>query len=219
MNLQNDLSTDATDVSPDISSVVSSVVSSHKPNDGYITYINQNANEDFSPFSEEYSKKNTTNISSNEIYYFTNTKLETSYPTLWDGYIHFKKKDSTPIILQDIDNILIDICNINFYIKIDILHIYLSMDQDEKYYHYQFEKHIKKIINTFEEMFNINVINGIFNATELKHQGNQYRYRISKKIDNKIMVSKKVLSWEVIDKKNKKTEWDNICDNLDKLII
>ena len=161
----------------------------------------------------------TTNISSNEIYYFTNTKLETSYPTLWNGYIYFKKNDNTPIRLEDVDNILCDICEINFYIKIDFLHIYISMDQDEKYYHYQFEKHIKKIINKFEEMFNINVINGIFNATEFKHQGNQYRYRISKKINNKIMLSKKVLNWEVIDKKNVKAELDDICNEIDKITI
>lgn len=165
----------------------------------------------------------TTNISSNEIYYFTNTKLETSYSTLWSGYIYFKKIDNTPIRLEDVDNILVDICNINFYIKIDILHIYISMDQDEKYYHHQFEKHIKKIINKFEEMFNITVINGIFNATELKHQGNQYRYRISKKIDNKILVSKKVLNWEVIEKKNKKSELDDnfndILKNFDKITV
>ena len=169
----------------------------------------------------------TTNISSNEIYYFTNTKLETSYPTLWNGYIYFKKNDNTPIRLEDVDNILADICDINFYIKIDIkidiLHIYISMDQDEKYYHHQFEKHIKKIINKFEEMFNINVIRGIFNATELKHQGNQYRYRISKKNDNKIMVSKKILNWEVIDKKNKKSDLDDsfndVLKDLDKITI
>jgi len=161
----------------------------------------------------------TTNINSNEIYYFTNTKLETSYPTLWNGYIHFRKNDITPIRLEDVDNILVDICDINFYIKIDISNIYISMDQDEKYYHHKFEKHIKKIINKFEEMFNITVINGIFNATELKHQGNQYRYRISKKIDNKIMLSKKVLNWEVIDKKSKKEELDDVCNNLDKIVI
>ncbi len=190
MNLQNDLLTDAkTDANTD-------------------TKIDKSDNRYL-----------TTNINSNEIYYFTNTKLETSFPTLWNGYIHFKKIDTTPIRLEDVDNILADICEINFYIKIDILHIYISMDQDEKYYHHQFEKHIKKIINKFEEMFNINVVNGIFNATELKHQGNQYRYRISKKIDNKIMVSKKVLNWEVIDKKNKKEELDNICDILDKITI
>jgi hypothetical protein len=33
------------------------------------------------------------------------------------------------------------------------------------------------------------------------------------------MVSKKVLNWEVIDKKNKKEELDNICDILDKITI
>jgi len=157
---------------------------------------------------DEHNKYLLTNISNNNNYYYSNTKLETTYPTLWNGYIHFNQKDNeiVPIVLQDVDSILVDICNINFYIKIDILHIYLSIDQDERYYYHQFEKNIKKIINKFEDMFNINIINGIFNATELRHQGNQYRYRISKKDNNKLILSKKVLNWDVIDKKRKRDE-------------
>lgn len=165
------------------------------------------------------------NMDGDKIYYYLNTNLDKNYATLWKGYLYFKRNDNIPINLNDVDTILVDICNINFYIKIDLLHIYLSMDQDEKYYYYQFEKHINKVMNEFEKMFNISIINGIFNAEELRHDGNKYRYLISKKKDNKIKLIKKILNWEIYDKKNKKDNYDNsdksedLINELNKLSI
>jgi hypothetical protein len=136
-------------------------------------------------------------------YYFDNTNLDTYYPTLWKGYIKYGNINSNNNHLNiiDIDNILIDICDINFYINIDGNDgkIYISLCQDSKYYYHQFEKHIKKVISKLEEFFNIVFINAEFYANEVKHLGNQYKYTIDK-LDNKVVLKKKTLNWSVIDK-------------------
>lgn len=138
-----------------------------------------------------------------EKYYFTNTQLSKVYATLWNGFLKYKKLDDNPISFLDMDNILVDICNINFYVNLDNDNINISLCQDEKYYYYQFELHIKKVIKKFEEYFNIQIISGEFNATELKHQGDQIKYTITKTSDNKISLKKRILNWENYEKKKK----------------
>jgi hypothetical protein len=130
-------------------------------------------------------------------YYYDGYNLDKNYATLWNGFLEY---NSNTIELtedriekntnRELDDLLTDICNINFYIYILDSKIYISLCQDSKYYYYQFEKDIKLIIDKIENQFNIKIDNGEFNATELKHQGNQYKYSISKDIDSKIILKK-----------------------------
>jgi hypothetical protein len=133
-----------------------------------------------------------------EKYYFlekNSININTKYPTLWDGYLTYERKNSEYIEWLDLDTILVDICDINFYIHTDDKNIYLSIDRDEAYYVDQFEKHIKKVIKRAEEMLNITIISGEFNATEVKHNSCLYKYIISRNKD-RIILRKKVLGWE-----------------------
>ncbi len=138
-------------------------------------------------------------------YYYENTHLETRYPTLWNGYLKYEKKiNSVPLNVIDVDTILVDICDVNFYINIDDRNhgdykIYLSLCRDTDYYYTQFEKHIKKVIAKLEDFFNITIIDVEFYGTEVKHMGNQYKYTISK-TDGKIVLKKRTLNWAVLDK-------------------
>jgi hypothetical protein len=133
-------------------------------------------------------------------YYYDNCDLNKNYATLWKGYITYEGNNNIIINLLDIDNILIDICDVNFYIILENNNIYLSLCQDTKYYYYQFERHIKKVINKFEDFFKINFIYAEFYATEVKHVGNQYKYTITN-IETKLVLKKKTLNWSVYEKK------------------
>jgi hypothetical protein len=144
----------------------------------------------------------------NKKYYFVDTNLDVKYPTLWNGFLNFNKNEDTVINFLDIDNILIDICNVNFYVNIDSNNIYLSLDQDEKYYFFQFEKHIKKVIKKIEEISEIYINYGEFNANELKHFGLQYKYNITRTNDTKIVLKKKTLQWD---------NDSNLCNELSNL--
>ena len=133
-------------------------------------------------------------------YYFDNTNLLNKYPTLWRG--HFKYNiDSTYIDINKL-NILKDIINeitkINFYINIEENYIYISLCQDSLYYHHEFDKDIIKIINEIENYFNINIEEGEFHAIEVKHYASQYKYIISKNINNKITINKKIFNFDLI---------------------
>ena len=165
----------------------------------------------------------------NEKYYFleksvTGIDINITYPTLWHGYLTYVKNDITdksPINLLDIDNILIDICDNNFYLNNDSENIYISLDRDSKYYVEQFEKQIKKVIKQIEEMLYVTVTYGEFNATEIKHNGSQYKYTLTRnKTDNKIILKKIILNWDVLDgsKKLKRhdspTKNNNSCDDI-----
>lgn len=156
-------------------------------------------------------------------YYFTDKKL--IYATVWSGSLKYQKLDDIPIPYLDIDNILVDICNVNFYINLDSENINISLCQDEKYYTHQFEHHIKKIIKKFEEHFNINILSGEFNATELKHQGDQIKYTLTKSTDNKVSLKKKILNWENYEKKKKEINTNikersyNLNDDMERLNI
>jgi len=153
-----------------------------------------------------------------ERYYFTNTLVNIKYPTLWDGFLKYKKIDENePIGWLDMDNILVDICEINFYINIDKDTIYLSMDRDENYYVHQFEKHIKKVIKKSEEILNIKILSGEFNATEVKHEASQYKYIITCN-DDKIILKKRVLNWALLNKSTLSSrEEDEIANNIANL--
>ena len=158
----------------------------------------------------------------NEIYYFMNTNLNTIYSTLWRGYFKYIYNNETHIISGlDIDNILVDICDINFYLHIEDQCIFISLCQDEKYYIYQFEKHCKKIVEKIEEICDINITYGDFNATELKHDGNQYKYTITRAEDKKIILKKRVLNWEVFEKKRKEhsVDYEQLENSMKKMNI
>jgi len=144
-------------------------------------------------------------------YYFDGTDLDKNYATLWNGFLEYNS--NTHIIdntNKALDDLITSICDINFYISLFNSKIYISLCQDSKYYYYQFEKDIKLMIDKIENQFNIKIDNGEFNATELKHQGNQYKYSISKDIDSKIILKKKVLSWKIKR---------SLCKDLDNLKI
>jgi hypothetical protein len=90
---------------------------------------------------------------------------------------------------------------------------------DEFYYYHQFEKSIKSAIKETELKFNIVITNGEFYGNELKHNGNQYKYTISKK-DDKIILKKKILNWDSSNnKKAKKNEKDLLSDSIENMTI
>ena len=143
----------------------------------------------------------------NNKYYFQNTIVETEFPTLWDGYLtydadklieisdgYFQKSN------RELDDLLQEICDINFYVSLIDNNIYLSVCRDSHFYYQDFEKNIKKIIKEIEIKFNISIKSGQFNANEVKHRGSQYRYTINKDND-KISVKRKILNWETYDDK------------------
>lgn len=154
-------------------------------------------------------------------YYYDNTDLDSKYPTLWNGFLEY---DSNNIELtqdreekntnKELDDILSEICNINFYIYLLDSKIYISLCQDEKYYYYDFEKDIKKVISEIEIKFKVKINYGEFNATEIKHYGNQYKYTITKDKNSKIILKKKVLNWEI-----KKKMKDDVSKEMEKLKI
>ena len=135
----------------------------------------------------------------NKHYYYDGTTILTKYATLWDGYLKYSSKDIIPDF-HIVEDILVEICDINFYISVTEDHIYISLCQDSSYYAHQFEKHIKIVIKEFEDKFNISISNGKFNATEVKHQGDQYKYTITKDdISGRIILKKRVLNWDKKD--------------------
>jgi hypothetical protein len=143
----------------------------------------------------------------NEKYYFlvkTGVDINVTYPTLWHGYLKYKRQNDDPIQWLDLDNILVDICNINFYIDIDDEHIHISLDRDENYYAHQFDTHIKKVIKQIEERLLIKILEGEFYANEVKHNGSQYKYNIICNTD-KIILKKTILNWEILNKGNDKS--------------
>lgn len=154
-------------------------------------------------------------------YYFDKTDLDSKYSTLWNGFLEY---DSNNIELtqdreekntnKELDDILSEICNINFYIYLLDSKIYISLCQDQKYYYYDFEKDIKKVISEIEIKFKVKINYGEFNATEIKHYGNQYKYTITKDKNCKIILKKKVLNWEI-----KKKAKDDISKEMEKLKI
>lgn len=137
-------------------------------------------------------------------YYFENTHLNTDYPTLWHGFLSYngEKINISENYYQksnrELDDLLAEICDINFYTTLIDNNIYISVCRDTKFYYYNFEKTIKKAAKRIEKKFNISIIYSEFFATEVKHLGNQYKYFLVKD-DNKMILKKKTLNWDTFD--------------------
>ena len=136
-------------------------------------------------------------------YYYEDTIIETNYPTLWNGHLSYEG-DDIPISLdyyqnsnKELDEIFTEICEVNFYISIIDKKIYVSLCRDSNYYYRQFEKNIKSVINQIESKFNIIITDGEFYANEVKHEGSQYKYTITK-LEDKLLLRKKILNWNNI---------------------
>ena len=144
-------------------------------------------------------------------YYYDGYELDKKYATLWNGFLDYNSnnieytKDRGDNTNRELDDLVTDICDINFYIYLLDSKIYISLCQDAKYYYYQFEKDIKKVIIEIENKFNVKIDYGEFNATELRHNGDQYKYTITKNIDAKIVLKKKILNWNNYELKSNKT--------------
>jgi hypothetical protein len=154
-------------------------------------------------------------------YYFDSHNLDSKYATLWNGYLEYNKNDMKINIeyISQLNDLITDICDVNFYVNDIDNKIYISLCQDSHYYYHQFEKDIKKLIIEIENKFSINIFYGEFNATEVKHQGNQYKYTITKDENLKIILKKKTLNWDNYESKNKKIkkiDKDNI-DNINNI--
>jgi len=157
-------------------------------------------------------------------YYFDNTNLDNKYSTLWYGEFLYKG-DKIPISLnyyqqsnRELDDLLVKNLNINFCVTIIDNIIYISCCSDFQFYYYDFEKNIKNTINDIENNFNIDIYSGNFNANELKHNPNQYKYSISKNKDNNIILRKKILNWTIYETKKKKIT-DTLIEKLEDLNI
>jgi hypothetical protein len=111
-------------------------------------------------------------------YYFDNTNLLTRYYTIWYGFINYKTIN--PIILDEslVNDVLTEVCDINFYIHFHENNIYLSIDSDSEYYITKFEKDIKPAIKALEDTFQIKFESAEFNANEYNPHGKRYKYRI-----------------------------------------
>jgi len=150
-----------------------------------------------------------------ERYYFDKNLEKNWYQTIWAGF--FQTKIDEPYIasnkenLDKMNDLLIEVCDQHFWININENYIYLSADMDERYYYYQFEKHVKKAFLEIEKQFNVNIEIGEFHGTEVKHMGSQFYYIVNRfeENDNKLTLRKKVLNWETYEnlkkKKNKVT--------------
>jgi len=160
-------------------------------------------------------------------YYFDNTNLLTKYGTLWDGFLTFDLIGQIPSNANSqISDILVEICDINFFTNVIDNNIYISLDTDSYFYYYDFEKTIKSALMEIEKKLGININYGEFNATEVKHYSNIYKYTISKNDDNSILLKKKTLNWDNYEeqkhkKKKKKIEEDinKTGNKLSKMII
>lgn len=140
-------------------------------------------------------------------YYFDNTDLNERYCTVWYGFLEYEgnqiniSENFHKTSNRDLEDLLTQICDINFYINLIDNRIYISVDNDVKYYTYDFEKHIKNMILMIEDKFSIYIYLGEFNAIEYKPDSNQYKYTISRQIDKKIILKKKILNWSAYNKK------------------
>ena len=158
-------------------------------------------------------------------YYFDGHDLDKNYSTLWNGFLELESNTIKLINHYDcqtnneLEDLISEICDINFYIYIIDLKIYISLCQDSKYYYHQFEKDIKKVIIEIENKFNVTINCGEFNATEVRHQGDQYKYTITKNENSNIILKKKVLNWDSYESKSKKIKINDITKKISNLKI
>jgi hypothetical protein len=143
-------------------------------------------------------------------YYFENSIIEEKYPTLWHGYLEYNgnkiniTEDYHQNSNRELDDLLADICDVNFYVSLIDNKIHLSLCRDSNYYIDNFEKNIKDIVQSIEKKFNIKIISGEIYANEVKHNGKHVKYNLSKK--NKIILKRNILSFkdEIIEDNLKK---------------
>jgi len=169
-----------------------------------------------------------TNYQNKTKYYFESYNLQTRYFTIWHGFLkydgiqipinreHILSENNKLLYNIDLSDIFSEICELNFYISLIDNYIYISHDNDELYYYYQFEKSIKNAIKKTELAFNIVITNGEFYGNEIKHNGNQYKYTIIKK-DDKIILKKKILNWDTNNSKKVKNDEKDEKDEKDLL--
>ena len=151
----------------------------------------------------------------NESHYYTSSLDPNKYKTIWTGYIKYQNNFIDSInqtneqminnLRIEIDEIIQELTDINFYIDIQNNIIYLSVDDDEAFYYHQFEKSIKKIVRKIEEKYNNIFIESEFFATEYKHRGNQYKYNLIKESSGekeKLILKKVSLNWSLFEKLN-----------------
>ena len=136
--------------------------------------------------------------------YYFDLPYTRKYDTIWYGYLEFDRisDDFNVSLLNDI---LVEIADINFYINIENNKIYLSIDNDGNYYdNNKFENNIRNIITQISKIYSINFLNGEFTGIEYKPDGNQYKYKITNNIgEHKIDIKKRVLNWDIIKLKPK----------------
>lgn len=149
-------------------------------------------------------------------YYYEGTFMEHKFPTLWNGFLTYNGMP-IPISLdhyqdsnRELDDLLCEICDINFYVSLIDNHIHMSICSDSNYYATDFEKNTKKMIREIEKKFNVTVIDGEFYANEIKHNGNQYKYNILKDDKEKIILKKKTLNFNIDNELIKKIKKLNI---------
>lgn len=125
-------------------------------------------------------------------YYFDNTNILNNYSTIWYGYLYSKIDEPylNESSIWQLNDILVEICDINFYIYLINNYIHLSICMDSKYYVSNFEKDIRKAIKALKKKLNINIEKGEFFANECKPMGFQYKYTISTDSTNKISLKK-----------------------------
>jgi len=145
-------------------------------------------------------------------YYFDNTNIDTNYSTIWYGFLIYDNSKNNILISENyhqksnriLDDLLCELCNMNFYVNIINNYIHISVCQDSKYYYYEFEKDIKVAIKEIEDKFNVIIESGEFSANECKYNGNQYKYTITKNKDKNVILKKRILNWTTYDTKKKK---------------
>jgi archaellin len=67
-----------------------------------------------------------------------------------------------------------------------------------------------------EKKLGININYGEFNAIEVKHYSNQYKYIILKNDDNSILLKKKTLNWDNYEEQKHKKKKKKIEEDIDK---
>jgi hypothetical protein len=147
-------------------------------------------------------------------YYYDNPNFDKNYRTIWKGYLSYT---GNPIPIsqnyfeysnRDLNDIIVEICDINLYSNLENNVIYLSSDCDFNFYYYDFEKTIKPLIENLNIKFNIDIYGGEFKAHEVRIEGDLFKYTISKSKSN-IILKKKVLNWDIIETKKSKRKIDD----------
>ena len=123
-------------------------------------------------------------------------KNDTIYSTLWSGFLKYEGYISIALNYyqnsnRELDDLLAEICDVNFGVDIYDNTINITVCSDFRYYYYDFEKTFGIAIIEIEKKFNITIYDGEFYATEMIHQGSQYKYTISKYYNDNQSIDRK----------------------------